>query len=75
MSPYPLGKEGFGPGDTAVILGAGPLGICHGIMAKMIGAEKVIVVGAPEYRLELAKKLCRGSRIEHRQNKGFTRET
>ena len=58
MSPYPLGKEGFGPGDTAVILGAGPLGICHGIMAKMSGAEKVIVVGAPEYRLELAKKLC-----------------
>jgi len=58
MSPYPLGKEGFGPGDTTVILGAGPLGICHGIMAKMSGAEKVIVVGAPEYRLELAKKLC-----------------
>jgi len=58
LSPYPLGKEGFGPGDTAVILGAGPLGICHGIMAKMIGAEKVIVVGAPEYRLDLAKKLC-----------------
>jgi L-iditol 2-dehydrogenase len=58
MSPYPLGKEGFGPGDTAVILGAGPLGICHGIMAKMSGAEKVIVVGAPKFRLELAKTLC-----------------
>ena len=58
MSPYALGKEGFGPGDTAVILGAGPLGICHGIMAKMIGAEKIIVVGAPESRLELARKVC-----------------
>jgi len=57
MSPYPLGKEGFGPGDTVVILGAGPLGICHGIMAKMSGAEKVIVVGAPDFRLELAKTL------------------
>ena len=58
MSPYALGKEGFGPGDNVVILGAGPLGICHGIMAKMVGAEKIIVVGAPESRLELAKKLC-----------------
>jgi len=58
MSPYALGKEGFGPGDTAVILGAGPLGICHGIMAKMIGAEKIMVVGAPESRLELARKVC-----------------
>ena len=58
MSPYPLGGEGFGPGDTVVILGAGPLGICHGMMAKMIGAEKIIILGAPESRLELAKKVC-----------------
>ena len=58
MTPYPLGKEGYGPGDTVIILGAGPLGICHGIMAKISGAGKIIVVGAPEYRLELAKKLC-----------------
>ncbi len=58
MSPYPLAKEGFAPGDVAVILGAGPLGICNGIVAKMLGAEKVIVVGAPESRLELAKRLC-----------------
>jgi threonine dehydrogenase-like Zn-dependent dehydrogenase len=58
MSPYPLGKEGFGPGDTVVILGAGPLGICHGIMAKMSGASKIIVIGAPESRLDLARVLC-----------------
>jgi len=57
MSPYALGKEGFSPGDTVVILGAGPLGICHGIMARMSGAEKVIVVGAPKFRLELAQTL------------------
>lgn len=58
MSPYPLAKEGFGPGDTVAVLGAGPLGICHGIMAKMAGAERIIVIGAPETRLELAKQLC-----------------
>jgi L-iditol 2-dehydrogenase len=58
VSPYPLGKEGFGPGDVTVILGAGPLGICHGIMAKMMGAEKVVVVGGPDFRLKLARKIC-----------------
>ena len=58
MSPYPLAKEGFGPGDTVAVLGAGPLGICHGIMAKMAGADRIIVIGAPETRLELAKQLC-----------------
>jgi len=58
MSPFPLGKEGFAPGDRVVILGAGPLGICHAILAKMCGAEEVIVVGAPKYRLDLAKSIC-----------------
>ena len=58
MSPYAIGKEGFGPRDTVVVLGSGPLGVCHGIMAKIAGAEKVIIVGAPESRLQLARKLC-----------------
>jgi L-iditol 2-dehydrogenase len=58
MGPYPLAKEGFGPGDTVVVLGAGPLGISHAIMARIAGAEQVIVVGAPEARLELARNLC-----------------
>jgi L-iditol 2-dehydrogenase len=58
VAPYPLGKEGFGAGDNVVVLGAGPLGICHGIVAKMMGAGNVIMLGAPNSRLELAKKLC-----------------
>jgi L-iditol 2-dehydrogenase len=58
MNPFPLAKEGFGPGDTVVILGAGPLGICHAVLAKICGAEEVIVVGAPKYRLDLAKSIC-----------------
>jgi L-iditol 2-dehydrogenase len=58
VTPYPIAKEGFGPGDVVVILGAGPLGICHGIMAKMMGAQRIVIVGAPEYRLRLAEKIC-----------------
>ena len=63
MSPYPLGKEGFAAGDVAVILGAGPLGICHGIMAKMMGAERVVVVGGPKFRSDLAAEICADNTI------------
>lgn len=56
-NPYWLVKEGAGPGDTVVIQGSGPLGLSHATMAKMVGAGKVIVVGAPKERLALAKKM------------------
>ncbi len=57
MSPYWLAKEGAGPGDTVVIQGSGPLGLSHAAMAKMLGAGRVIVVGAPRERLALARKM------------------
>jgi L-iditol 2-dehydrogenase len=56
MNPYWLVKEGTGPGDTVVIQGSGPLGLSHAVMAKMVGAGRVIVIGAPKERLDLAKK-------------------
>jgi L-iditol 2-dehydrogenase len=57
MNPYWLVKEGAGPGDTVVVQGSGPLGLSHAAMAKMVGAGRVIVIGAPRERLELAKKM------------------
>ena len=57
MNPYWLAKEGAGPGDTVVVQGSGPLGLSHAAMAKMMGAGRVIVVGAPRERLELARKM------------------
>ncbi len=57
MTPYWLVKEGAGPGDTVVIQGSGPLGLSHAAMAKMVGAGRVIVIGAPKERLELATKM------------------
>ncbi|MCR2045652.1 alcohol dehydrogenase catalytic domain-containing protein [Anaerosalibacter massiliensis] len=43
-------------GDTVVILGAGPIGIFHSLLAKLRGAEKVIMVEINDSRLEIAKK-------------------
>ncbi|HHY35886.1 MAG TPA: zinc-binding dehydrogenase [Firmicutes bacterium] len=42
------------PGDTVVILGAGPVGCMHGIVSKMRGASQVILVDVKDSRLKLA---------------------
>jgi L-iditol 2-dehydrogenase len=52
------GYERFGyPGlvEDFVIQGCGPIGLYCTVMARESGARKVIVVGAPKNRLELAK--------------------
>jgi len=53
--PYPAIKEGFGPGDSVVVLGNGPLGVLHGIMAKIQGAGMMIATDLADYRLGVAK--------------------
>ncbi len=36
----PISKEGLSPGDTVVIQGVAPLGMCNALMARMLGPEK-----------------------------------
>ena len=57
MMPFPALKEGFGPSDTVVIQGSGPIGLAAGITAKLCGAYKVILVGGEEQRIKMAEKL------------------
>ncbi len=54
----PNSKEGYAPGDTVVVQGVGPLGICNALMARMLGAGKIIAVDKSEYRLKLAREIC-----------------
>jgi L-iditol 2-dehydrogenase len=56
-APYPAIKEGFGPGDSVAVLGNGPLGVLHGIMAKIQGAGFAVATDLADYRLGLAKTL------------------
>jgi threonine dehydrogenase-like Zn-dependent dehydrogenase len=56
-SPYPAIKEGFGPGDSVAVLGNGPLGILHGIMAKIQGAGLAIATDLADERLAIAREL------------------
>lgn len=57
MSPSPITKRGFGPTDIVAIQGAGPMGLASGIIAKLSGAYKVILIGGPKHRLKLANEL------------------
>jgi threonine dehydrogenase-like Zn-dependent dehydrogenase len=48
-------------GETVVVQGSGPVGLAAAIYAQLSGAEKVILVGAPRYRLDAAQRLGIGS--------------
>jgi L-iditol 2-dehydrogenase len=43
-------------GDTAVIIGAGPIGCMHAELAKSYGATKVIIIDTVDERVDLAKQ-------------------
>ena len=49
-------RTGIAQNDTVVVQGAGPVGIAAIAVAKTAGAGRVIVIGAPARRLEMAKR-------------------
>ncbi|HLV87787.1 MAG TPA: zinc-binding dehydrogenase [Candidatus Sulfotelmatobacter sp.] len=55
MSAFP--SESFRFDDTVVVLGAGPLGLCFVMKARMLGAGNIIAVDLSDYRLNFARKL------------------
>lgn len=42
--------------DTVIVQGAGPLGLYTTAVASTMGAERIIVIGDPENRLEVARR-------------------
>ncbi|HIC89309.1 MAG TPA: hypothetical protein EYP04_07875, partial [Anaerolineae bacterium] len=58
MMPEVQGKGGtLGPGSTVVVQGAGTIGLLSAIAAKLAGATQVIVIGAPQARLDICQAL------------------
>jgi L-iditol 2-dehydrogenase len=45
------------PGNSVLIIGAGPIGILHAKLAKMAGAAKVIINDLSQERLDICKKI------------------
>lgn len=55
--PFAAVKEGFGPGDSVVVLGNGPLGLLHGIMAGIHGAGLRVATDLADRRLAKAREV------------------
>lgn len=51
------GGPGVRPGDTVVIFGAGPVGLCAVAAARLFGPARVIAVDLEDYRLAVATRL------------------
>jgi 2-desacetyl-2-hydroxyethyl bacteriochlorophyllide A dehydrogenase len=52
---HAVAETGIGPGDTAAVLGLGPVGLCAVQAALSAGAERVIAVDTVSERLEMAR--------------------
>lgn len=52
----PSTREGFGPGRSVVVQGAGPIGLLTIAVAKIAGAGKVIAIDVVDERLKMAQK-------------------
>jgi L-iditol 2-dehydrogenase len=44
-------------GDTVVVIGAGPTGLIHMQLARILGAGLIVVTDLSDYRLDLARRL------------------
>ena len=49
-------RGGITLGDTVAIIGAGPVGFCAAIGARLLGAAHIIMLDAEEYRLEISRQ-------------------
>lgn len=54
---HAVARSGYKPGDTAVVYGAGPIGLCVAGCLAYFGASRVIVIEANPHRLEVARQL------------------
>ena len=52
-------------GDSVVVQGTGPVGLAAIAVARAAGAGKIVAIGGPPHRLELARGFGRGRRDRH----------
>lgn len=53
---FTMAGEGFATEDTVVVQGAGPMGICHIVKARVMGAGEIVAIDPSPYRLALARR-------------------
>lgn len=60
-------------GDTVVVIGAGPIGILHGMAARASGAGKVIMINRSSGRLDKARQFGFDAYIDLSQEDGMAK--
>jgi L-iditol 2-dehydrogenase len=60
------GQLGIGLKDTVAVIGAGPIGIMHVVLARLAGAQTVLLLDTEERRLRLAEAFDLDARIQVR---------
>lgn len=61
------------PGETTIVVGDGAVGLCAVIAAKRLGAERIVVMGAHEPRLALAREFGATDVVSERGEEGVAR--
>jgi L-iditol 2-dehydrogenase len=57
------GRLGIGLHDTVAVIGAGPIGVMHALLARLQGAQQVFLLDTSEHRLRLAESFDLDGRI------------
>jgi threonine dehydrogenase-like Zn-dependent dehydrogenase len=66
-------NAGVGPGATAVVVGDGAVGLCAVLAASRLGAERIIVMGRHDSRLEVARRFGATDAVRERGEEGIAR--
>lgn len=72
-SIHAIDRSQISLGDTVLVLGSGPVGINTIILALMSGALRVLCIGAPQARLDAAKKVGAAAVLNIETNKDDAR--
>ncbi|TVR51279.1 MAG: alcohol dehydrogenase [Puniceicoccaceae bacterium] len=67
-------RLGIGLQDTVAVLGAGPIGMMHAVLARLQGAQQVFVLDVNEARLEKARGFDIDAAIAVRPDRGHHEE-
>lgn len=66
-------SSGIGPGGTAVVVGDGAVGLCGVMAASRLGAERIIVMGRHDARLDVARRFGATDEVRERGEEGIAR--
>lgn len=54
---HAIDRSGWRPGESALVLGAGPIGLCITLLLAHLGCERLMATDVLDYRLALARRL------------------